>query len=123
MANISTKSAPGAQLYIQPQGRYMKSYAVTESDLKHVALMNTLGGVFCSVGSFWLAFAVGIYTQAAFQPREATAPQGLLLADLGVWVLVGLAVLFYWAGWKALQTRNSTWQQIKQETIPPNEPA
>lgn len=94
--------------------RAVRVYGVSESEIDALAMYNTLATVFVAVMSSLIAYAIGIWTNAAF--AEKLTPAGEVLSKVvGPWlcVLAGVfALLAIWAIWR----RHSTWKEIKKES-------
>jgi hypothetical protein len=98
-------------LYVR---RAMKVYALPESELKGVALMNTLASVFFSAGSGFLSLGIGIWVDSAFQ--EELSPAGEILAKVTAPAAMVVAAIFGCLGIWALRARGSSLKTIQQES-------
>ena len=96
-----------------PTVRDMLTYPVNDSEISGLAKDNTEARVFFSVASSLASIAIGIWTNAAF--AEAPTPMGELLGGFFAYVLLAMATIFGWLGWRCLQVYNSTWDRIKNE--------
>jgi hypothetical protein len=120
--NFSSESGRGAFVSHTYVERDVKTYAIFESEVSHLSTFNTLATIFFSVGSAFLAFAVGIWTNWSFVDKKTMPPEGVLLSTIGVWFFIGGAVLSYmlalWAMWK----RGSSWSDIRKQSKSPRQP-
>ncbi len=96
--------------------RDVKTYAVFESEVAHIALFNTLSTIGFSAGSAFLAFAVGIWTNWSFVEKDKLPPEGAIMSNVIAPGLLVLTVVVWglaaWARW----SRGSTWEAIKKES-------
>lgn len=93
------------------QKREVRAYPIFETELNSIAFLNTVSIVFFSVGSAFISFAIGIWTNAAF--AERLTPEGVVLSKIGGPALCIAAALCYGLAIWALVTRRSEWQKIK----------
>ena len=90
IAPIATSGVRGACVQPVYVEREMKFYALPETELNTISLMNTLALVFFSVGSFLLSPAIGIMIETSYQ--ENLTPITTVLLVMGIWsVQIGLA--------------------------------
>lgn len=95
----------------------MKVYGVLESELKTLAMFNTLATVGVSVASFFTALAAGVWTNAAFASGPVP-PEGAVLTKFGVPVLLGIAAVAVGVAIWAFWNRHETWKEICAQSKP-----
>jgi hypothetical protein len=98
-------------LYVE---RRMKVYAITESEFASVSAINGQTTMFVSIGFALLSAAFSIWVNAIFYteiPPAAMVAQKYV-APIGVL----MALSFFWLAWRAMKTRQSTWNTIKAES-------
>jgi hypothetical protein len=94
-----------------PTEREVKVYAVLESDLKRISLLNTLTTAFASVGSFLLAVAISIVVSWGTNMGELTE-RGRIFMQVVFPLCLGLAIAFYVVAGLAYRSRRSGWKEI-----------
>ena len=110
--NLTVPQGSTVQMfYVQ---RAMRVYALPESELKSVSLMNTLASVFFSVASGLFSLAVGIWINSLFQIEMSSA--GEILAKAFAPLALFLAMVSGALGIWALYTRGSTLKTIQDES-------
>lgn len=113
---ISTETGRGAFVSHTYVRRDVKTYAVFENEVSHIALFNTLSTVGFSVGSALLAFAVGIWTNWSFVEKDKMPPEGTIMSQVMAPGLAFLALVVWALALWALYSRGSTWEAIKRES-------
>lgn len=96
-------------------GRTSKCYPIHESEIESLATFDALGTVFSAIGSAALAFAGGIWTNAAF--AEKLTPLAELTSKFGAPLLCTLSLIFYLLAYFAVTRRRSLWKRIKGEAV------
>jgi hypothetical protein len=113
-AHISTGSPRGATIYTSYATRQVKAYPVFETEIESFNLFNALTLAGFSIGSACIAFAVGIWTNAAF--TDKLTPEATIASKIvGPALLVFAALAFVFGFW-AKRQRTTTWEQIKRES-------
>jgi hypothetical protein len=92
----------------------MTVYALPESELRIVALANTLATAFLSAASGFASLAVGIWINAAMQAEWNAAT--LILAKFASPILVVVSIFCLVLAWWSKQARGSMIDQIKRES-------
>lgn len=105
--NVDTRR--GAFLHTTHTERNVKVYAVIETELRHISLLNTLATILFSIGSFFLAVAVSIIVDWTLQVESAELGKTTLLFLI---VFGVLALLCYGFGIGTMLKRKAEWQQI-----------
>ena len=96
-------------------GRSVKCYPVHETEMEGLTEANGDATAHFSFASAFLAFGVGIWTNAIFA-TELTA-SGQLATMLAAPVLIAMAVFFGLLGLRASARRDRIWNKIKSEAI------
>ena len=109
-------------LYVE---RDVNIVAVLENELDTLAFFNSLTTAFLSIGSFIIALACGIWTNAAFVADKTLPPNGYVLSWYVAPGLVVLGICFYLGALWARSLRQSTWRRIcgESKTDPTTPPA
>ena len=111
---ISTETSRGATIYTSYATRQVKAYPVFESEIETFNLFNTLTLAAFAIGAAFIAYAMGIWTNAAF--AENLSPTGVLATKLVAPILCVLALISFGLGVWARHRRATTWAQIKRES-------
>ena len=117
--------APRKQSEFRPEGsgatiltsyteRKVQAFPIFETELESLSFLNGLVLAFSSVASALLAFAVGIWTNAAF--AERVTPEGAIMANIVAPGLCCLALISYGLAFWAYKRRSSTWQKVKNQS-------
>lgn len=96
-------------------GRTMKCYPVHETEMDGLAEANGDATAHFAFASACLAFAIGIWTNAAFS--EKLTPAGELATTLAAPFLLVMAVFFGVLGLRASSRRDKLWMKIKREAV------
>ena len=99
-------------LYVE---RRMKIYAVPEFEFDSLATRNTQGTTFYSVGAFLLSAALSVWINSAFY--NEVPPTAFVMKVFAAPIVVLLACVFFFLGWQATKSRQSTWERIKAESV------
>src|SRR5258708_4114808 len=98
-------------LYVE---RKMKVYAITDSEFESVSMLNAQTTIFSSIGLAILSAAGSIWANAVFYTE---APPAAIVAQKYVAPFgVLLALCFFLLAWRAVKSRKSTWERIKEES-------
>lgn len=111
----SSGSPVGATVQAEYMGRTVRCYPVHETEMEGLTEANGDATAHFAFASAFLAFAVGIWTNAMFA-TELTA-SGELATTLAAPVLIVLSVFFGILGLRASARRNRIWNKIKSEAI------
>jgi hypothetical protein len=98
-------------LYVK---RTVTVLAVHDHEVEDISFMNTLSTACFSLASAFVAFAVGILTNAAFV--EKVTPAGRAAMLVGVPLCVFSAIVFICGGWIASSRRKTTIDQIRKQS-------
>lgn len=93
----------------------MKVFGILESELSTIALCNTLSTACFSLSAGSAFCAIGIWAEAVF--AEKLTPAGDLLATVGFWGLLILAMVFAGIAMWAHNRKGSTWETIWREPV------
>src|SRR5271155_2384791 len=110
-SSILTQLPQGATISTSYVGRQMRAFAIAEHEVRTISTMNTLATIFFSVGTTFLGFAVGIWTNAMFY--DSLTPEGRLLSHVASPILCVVALIFVALGIWALRSRSVTWDTIR----------
>lgn len=74
--------------------RNMRSYIVTAFELHGLSSMNDSCTFCVGMATTFGGIGIGILVSAAFADPKAISPEGRILAGLGVWIFLGMALIF-----------------------------
>lgn len=109
--SISVDTGRGATILTAYTEREVKAFPIFENELESLSFLNTMTLVFFSVGSAFVSFAIGIWTNAAF--ADKLTPEGIVAAKYGAPLLCVLSLAAYVLGIIAMFSRSSQWAKIK----------
>ncbi len=114
-SDLIARPETGALLRTVPTERKAVTYAVSESELDMISLLNSLSVVFFSVGSALLTFALGLLMQAVLQEHTTSESWGIIRIVCPT--LAVLASLSFGVATFALLKRGSVVGKMKREAI------
>jgi hypothetical protein len=100
----------GAYLHTVHTERTVKVYAVFETELEHISLLNTLTVVFSSIGSFFLAGLVSIIVAWATQGQLTES--GMIFVECVAPICGVIALLCYAGAAWVFFSRRARWREI-----------
>jgi|SRR5215831_2547950 len=112
--NLSTQAPVGAYLTTVHVGREVKVFAIVDSEVRTIAMFNTLSTVFFSLCFSSLSAALGVYANSMFS--EKLTPEGVVLLKFGVPTLIIFAIVFFGIAIWARMSRGTTWDVIRKES-------
>lgn len=114
---IPPAQAPqGAKIVTAYAERKVSAYAIIESEVESISMMNAQSNIYFSVGAFLAAAAISVYVNASFYDPKAVPPAAELLCKFGAPVCGVVAIVFVILGVMSINSRNSTWDRIKEES-------
>lgn len=117
----ATNTQRGATITNSYVERQAKAYAVFESEIETISLMNTLATTRFSFGAAFLSFAIGIWTNAAFV-TDKIPPEGAILAKVVAPIFCVLAAAGFILGAWALWSRHQIWKTIVSQSSSISQP-
>jgi len=107
---FSLDTKRGAYLETLHMGRKVKVYAVTESEYKQAAQLNTLATVFSSVGSFFVATSVSIVVSCVTQ--QPITGLNIIFMEIVAPACFLIALACYGGTFWTIKSRKSLWDDI-----------
>jgi hypothetical protein len=98
--------------------REVRAYAVFETEVEALSSFNAQTTVYFSVASSLLAFAIGIWTTAAF--TEKMSPEATVACRVVGPLLVVLSILGFWLAMRSSERRQSTIATIRAQSLSKN---
>ncbi len=94
--------------------REVKTYPLNENELHSITWFNTLTSVFASIATTILLFGIGLKQDAVVE--NVLTEQAKLLTNMGFWICLVLAILFYVFSLALWFGRRSMLHRILRET-------
>ncbi|MGO9991327.1 MAG: hypothetical protein ACLPTF_02285 [Steroidobacteraceae bacterium] len=114
----TTEGQRGATITTVYVERQVKAFSVFETELDVLSSLNAQATVFFSVGSAFITYAVGIWTNSSFATQ--LTPEGKLANEFVAPGLVFISIVFYslaiMAWWKRRRTLGDIRRQSKSAT-------
>ena len=111
---IQFESEGGALIKVGQSRRTVKCYGVTEDELDHLSLLNTLSTIFFSLASGCLFFSINLILELFKRTTQDPATRELVFTVSPVTGVVGL--VFLCTAIYTLVKRGSTITRIKEES-------